>query len=833
MILQLFLPWDLIKKLNTFKLDPQLKKDCLVLGDFPLSQVLLLNDVNFPWLILVPRVAGITEIFHLKPVEQQQLLVESGVIAKMLEQDFAVDKLNVAAIGNIVSQLHLHHIGRFRTDLCWPGVVWGYGKGKPYEKETLGETVEKIQSLLCTQPGFIPTAASGLRELVVAIQDDEAEGSKISRQVGSYGAWKGDLRNVISDYQRWLLDQQLLNSEMEEQLSGLEEYLEQDRIQLAFVGEFSRGKTELINALFFADSGHRLLPSLLGRTTMCPTELFYDESPGHSYLRLLSIGTRINNQSLQYYLNRPEIWQEIRFNSSEPEMMADALQRVAETRTVSRKEALELGFDLDYLDSSPGQGEGRDDQCVVIPAWRHALVNFDHPLLRQGLTILDTPGLNALGCEPDLTLRLLPKCQGVVFMLNADAGVTSSDLQIWEEYISNLRNLPNAGLFAVMNKIDSVWDSLASEQTNIRSIEKIRALTAEQLNLDLECVLPLSAKQGFYGKVMGDDELLHRSQLHLIESILSDDVISCKKACARERVERELLQLIKQSQQAVKDSYLILQEQSKIFQLDNKQWRPELIERVREAKQARVYYRRQLDLLKRSRNTLLLRQKALVSSVSSKHIDLYRDKVETDLQSSWTSLGLSAAIKRFFKKVFADLVKLELEVSSAHIEVKGIYRQYQNVEKQSMGLSVESFDISDSLQKMATLKEQALASHKQLGSFIAGQNDTGKRFLNSVVLEAEQLYKQTGMEAERWLKGALQPLILHTMSKKKLLDAQIQQCNEFARTGQRNQDKQVRAQLAILMNAAKQKQDDLQNLIVRVQEPPLLGQALSVNHEMA
>ena len=114
---------------------------------------MLLNDANFPWLILVPRVVGATEIFHLKPVEQQQLLVESSIIAKILEQDFAVDKLNIAAIGNIVSQLHLHHIGRTRTDLCWPGVVWGYGDGKPYEKDALGEVFEKMQSLLCAQPG--------------------------------------------------------------------------------------------------------------------------------------------------------------------------------------------------------------------------------------------------------------------------------------------------------------------------------------------------------------------------------------------------------------------------------------------------------------------------------------------------------------------------------------------------------------------------------------------------------------------------------------------------------------------------------------------------------
>ena len=145
---------------------------------------------------------------------------------------------------------------------------------------------------------------------------------RVSSDVESYGAWKNELRAVVSEYQVWSQRQQLLSPELEEQLLLLEDYLQQDKIQLAFVGEFSRGKTELINALFFADYGRRLLPSHLGRTTMCPTELFYDVQAESSYVRLLPIDTRAEEFSLQYYLSRPECWVEVPFNSANPEQMA-------------------------------------------------------------------------------------------------------------------------------------------------------------------------------------------------------------------------------------------------------------------------------------------------------------------------------------------------------------------------------------------------------------------------------------------------------------------------------------------------------------------------------
>ena len=119
------------------QLHPQLAKDCLPLGQFPLSHLLLMNDSHYPWFILVPARENIQEIYQLKPAEQQQLMRESSALGQAVMALFHGDKLNIGALGNMVPQLHVHHIVRFRTDPAWPAPVWGKLPAQPYEEEAL------------------------------------------------------------------------------------------------------------------------------------------------------------------------------------------------------------------------------------------------------------------------------------------------------------------------------------------------------------------------------------------------------------------------------------------------------------------------------------------------------------------------------------------------------------------------------------------------------------------------------------------------------------------------------------------------------------------------
>lgn len=128
-----------------FTIDPILRRDTIVLGAFPLSLLLLMNDQNYPWLVLVPQRPDICEIYQLQDDDQEQLLRESCHVARVMVAHFRADKMNIAALGNIVPQLHLHHIVRYRNDPAWPGPVWGKAPPVPY----LPEQVDQLRTWLC------------------------------------------------------------------------------------------------------------------------------------------------------------------------------------------------------------------------------------------------------------------------------------------------------------------------------------------------------------------------------------------------------------------------------------------------------------------------------------------------------------------------------------------------------------------------------------------------------------------------------------------------------------------------------------------------------------
>jgi len=132
---------------------PQLQVDCLVLGRFKLCHLLLMKDANYPWCILVPDRDCISEIYQLDPLDQQQLLHESSLLGKMLMDIFNGHKLNVAALGNMVPQLHIHHVVRMEDDPAWPAPVWGRVAMKPYAENELNERVQKIRSALAGKTG--------------------------------------------------------------------------------------------------------------------------------------------------------------------------------------------------------------------------------------------------------------------------------------------------------------------------------------------------------------------------------------------------------------------------------------------------------------------------------------------------------------------------------------------------------------------------------------------------------------------------------------------------------------------------------------------------------
>lgn len=131
-----------------YELHPQLLKDTLKIGQFELSDVLLMDDERYPWVILVPRRVNVREIHQLAESEQQQMLKESSFVAKTMTQLFSAHKMNVAALGNMVEQLHLHHVARFTSDAAWPKPVWGIGEATPYSEVAAKAMLSQLKRVL-------------------------------------------------------------------------------------------------------------------------------------------------------------------------------------------------------------------------------------------------------------------------------------------------------------------------------------------------------------------------------------------------------------------------------------------------------------------------------------------------------------------------------------------------------------------------------------------------------------------------------------------------------------------------------------------------------------
>ncbi len=353
-----------------------------------------------------------------------------------------------------------------------------------------------------------------------------------NEQFDQHGVWRREFALRLKLLAAWMKDHDLLDAAVEERLHRLEGQVRSDKVLVAFVAEFSRGKSELINAIFFAGYGRRIMPASAGRTTMCPTELGYDADVPPC-LRLLPIETRLQTQALMEWRMVPEKWTRVDLDVNDPAQLAQAMEKVSEVRHVPLDEARALGF---WHDNTPEDNPPvRADGLIEVPRWRHALINIAHPLLKQGLVILDTPGLNAIGAEPELTVSLIPQAHAVVFILAADTGVTKSDLAIWREHLITEGDDTKPKL-VVLNKIDTLWDALSTPAQVQAQIDRQRATSAEILGLPQSQVIPVSAQKGLVAKVTDDTALLLQSRLPELELALAEGVMTQRQNILRAAV---------------------------------------------------------------------------------------------------------------------------------------------------------------------------------------------------------------------------------------------------------------------------------------------------------
>ena len=576
----------------------------------------------------------------------------------------------------------------------------------------------------------------------------------LSQQFVAYSEWRSQLSNGLSAYRKWLSENELSDTQTDLRMGQLLEKLHEDRLHVAFVAEFSRGKTELINAIFFADYGSRMLPSTAGRTTMCPTELMYDPAKPPS-IELLPIQTRETNASISEYKHLPKKWATVPLDVESAESMQEALRSVSEIDRVTPEVAEKYGFFAGDKESSVVRvGE---DGMVEIPRWRHAIINFPHPLLKQGLVILDTPGLNAIGTEPELTLSLLPNAHAVLFVLAADTGVTQSDLAVWNEHIGT-PGRRKRGRLVVLNKIDSMWDELKLEDEVNAEITKQTNSCAWTLELPSSQVFPISAQKGLVAKITNDAALLKRSRLPELELALSQELIPAKQEIVHGNTDSEFSDINMRMRGLLESRLAGLREQlGELNELrgKNKGVVEYMIGKVRvEKEEFEVGLQRYYAV----RSVFSQLSNELFALLGLDSLKMLTDSTREPMRKAKFSTKISEAMKNMFVVTRTNLIKSDDQITEIINMMAAVYKKF-SVEHGLKLSTPATFSMTRYLKDLDRLEywcDTHLNTMLQL--LLQGQGKVTQKFFDEVAHQVRRSFERANRDSESWLKAVMSPM---------------------------------------------------------------------------
>lgn len=556
--------------------------------------------------------------------------------------------------------------------------------------------------------------------------------------------WCAETATALAELRRWALVNQLTDDATAMRLAHLERRLSTNRLTIAFVAEVSRGKSELINALFFADIGARLLPAGAGLTTACPAEIFHDPSRPPS-IRLLPIESREEPRSLREHIGDSAAWKEIPLDPARPETLAEAFDVLSETQAVSAREAQALGL------------VAGDGARTEVPRWRYALVNFPHPLLSMGLVILDTPGLNALGTEPELTLHRLPEADAIVFVLSVDTGATRSDLDLWQRHVEPLEETEGSR-YVVLNKIDGLRDGLKPESQVFGEIDRQIRATAEALAVPPTRVFALSARQGLVSRIQGDGDAFAKSRLYLLEQALASGLVRSRQVDHAAAAGAEARALLAESRALIDSRRGFIEEQvAELSQLQGKNQK--LVDtlgrkaaderrRIEEARVAlvglRAVHNRHADELA-----------ALLDPNRAREDGL---RARTAVVGSPFSAGIGGAVDTYFREVGGRIAQAIAVIHEVKVMMVTVNRKFAA----DYGISpVEIADFATDRFPLELARLEAMCGREMKSAtslLTRGSGRLAALFFDSVALKAIHVFEIADREVRVWMNAFIRPL---------------------------------------------------------------------------
>ncbi|MBU1666067.1 MAG: dynamin family protein [Gammaproteobacteria bacterium] len=578
------------------------------------------------------------------------------------------------------------------------------------------------------------------------------------------------LVKVVTAYKDWLEKYVEVEPSQLLRLFDLTENLKKDRLMLAFVAEFSRGKTELINALFFSDFKQRLLPSDAGRTTMCPTEIYYD-TDSEPYIRLLPIETRFRDDSITTLKRMPVEWNTIKLDVSDPNAMVSAMRKLAESKVVFKVEARALGL---WDENDPNLGYMvKDRDRVEIPAWRYAMINYPHPLLESGLAILDTPGLNAMGAEPELTLSVIHNAHALLFLLATDTGVTQSDFEIWTKWVSKHASQH----YAVLNKIDMLWDDLKSNEDIGRTIQRQIESTATQLNIPTSSVMAISAQKALVGKIRNDADMIKRSGIQTLEVMLAREIIPSREKIMREAVVREVGPLLTEARDTAQNRLLAARQSlMDLHALSGKN--QQIVGQMREKMMSDKHlYEETARNFNVTRKIVAQQGWELLTHMDDDRMDKIIEESMMAINDSWTTAGLIKGMHLLIRRMGAEFDHANQQSGGIKQLLNAAYQRFHEVHGLER-LDPPNLDLSRYRGRLDELMVSTQEFCSDPLNIMLEKRFMVKKFYIALVTQARIVFQQVRLETETWLRLTLDPIVARIKEHKTQLEHRLENLNK-------------------------------------------------------
>ncbi len=587
----------------------------------------------------------------------------------------------------------------------------------------------------------------------------------LTSRLADFLSWRDKLESQIDTVRRAMSLHQALDDDTLGRFDLAMQQVRGERLTIAFVAEAERGKSELINALFFSERGRRMLPSGPGRSTLCVTELRFDRD-WPPCMRLLPIETRERPERFSELVADEGLWKVIPFVYEDSDSIQRALGSLSEVRRVTLGEAVAWGLHRDVVARAPS-GNG---SLVDVPRWRHAIINMPHPILQAGLVVLDTPGMNAMAAEPELSRQRIPDADCVVFVLdiNAHDCVSKSDLTLWREYLGGgqvkfeggvrSQDAVPANRLVALNKIDVLYDTGLPNADLLRAIDRKVKEAADLLRVDPIKVVPLSARFGFLGKTTNDRDKLVRSRLYQLERGITQSLGDARQRAIGHDAQRTLSDAVGAARERLdEERYALLEHLRELGDLREKNRRivSSVADRNTTQSERISSAGRELRGL-RAIHTRLGDELAVLVDV--KHARSLAKQAATSISGSLLPAGIELTVNAYLEDARARVLRIEEKIN----EIKAIFGEVfrrMRVDYAIPGNDVLPFPTQrfhTELQKIETDIEGEFKRTSNL--FLRRGSSLGEQFLELVGNRVVHVFEIAARESIVWMRGLLSSL---------------------------------------------------------------------------